>query len=142
MHMSETSTSPSRPDFDAVRADFPRAATAVYLDNASCHPLSIHVAAALHRYVDWATCEVSDPWWPAWAQTRDESKRLFAQMINARLQEISFARSAVEAERNLLNGPAAARHPDTRMIRLMHLRNKLHAAITDPARKRFSNHLY
>ena len=106
MHMSETSTSPSRPDFDAVRADFPRAATAVYLDNASCHPLSIHVAAALHRYVDWATCEVSDPWWPAWAQTRDESKRLFAQMINARLQEIAFARSAVEAESNLLNGLA------------------------------------
>mgnify|MGYP001411972161 CR=1 FL=1 len=98
------STTPPPPDFHAVRADFPRATTAAYLDNASCHPLSVHVAAALHRYVDWATHEVGDPWWPAWAETRDESKRLFAELINAKPAEIAFARSAVEAESNLLNG--------------------------------------
>ena len=94
------------PDFDTIRADFPRAATSVYLDNASCHPLSVHVAAALHRYIDWATHEVGDPWWPEWAHTRDESKRLFAELINAKPTEIAFARSAVEAENNLLNGMA------------------------------------
>ena len=104
--MPETSKLPEPLDVDAVRADFPRATTAAYLDNASCHPLSLDVAAALHRYVDWATCEIGDPWWPAWAQTRDESKRLFAQLINAGPQEIAFARSAVEAESNLLNGLA------------------------------------
>lgn len=95
---------PSPPDFNAVRADFPRVTTAAYLDNASCHPLSVHVATALHRYIDWATHEVGDPWWPAWAHTRDESKRLFAELINAKPAEIAFARSAVEAESNLLNG--------------------------------------
>lgn len=92
------------PDFDAVRNDFPRARTAAYFDNASSHPLSVHSAAALHRYVDWVTHEVGEPWWPSWAGSRDESKHLFAQLINARPEEIAFARSAVEAESNLLNG--------------------------------------
>ena len=92
------------PDFEAIRAEFPRAATAAYFDNASSHPLSRGSAAALHRYVDWATHNVGAPWWPPWAKPRDEAKRLFAELINARPEEIAFARSTVEAESNLLNG--------------------------------------
>jgi selenocysteine lyase/cysteine desulfurase len=92
------------PDFAAVRADFPRARAAAYFDNASCHPLSVHSAAALHRYIDWATNEVGEPWWPAWAQARQEAKVLFARLINAKPSEIAFARSTIEAESNLLNG--------------------------------------
>ena len=92
------------PDFDAVRHDFPRAKTAAYFDNASSHPLSVHAAAALHRYVEWLTHEVGEPWWPAWAGTRDAAKTLFARLVNARPGEIAFARSTVEAESNVLNG--------------------------------------
>jgi selenocysteine lyase/cysteine desulfurase len=92
------------PNFDVVRADFPRARTVAYFDNASSHPLSVHSAAALHRYVDWLAHDIGDPWWPSWAAPRDEAKRLFAQLINAEPEEIAFARSAVEAESNLLNG--------------------------------------
>ena len=100
-----TAASPEgMPDFEAVRNDFPRARTAAYFDNASSHPLSVHSAAALHRYIDWVTHEVGEPWWPSWAASRDESKDLFAKLINARPEEIAFARSAVEAESNLLNG--------------------------------------
>ncbi len=95
------------PDFDAVRNDFPRARTAAYFDNASSHPLSVHSAAALHRYIDWVTHEVGEPWWPPWAGTRDDAKHLFAELINARPEDIAFARSAVEAESNLLNGMQA-----------------------------------
>jgi selenocysteine lyase/cysteine desulfurase len=94
----------SAPDFGAVRADFPRARTAAYFDNASSHPLSAQSAAALHRYISWLTDEVGEPWWPQWAAARDESKRLFAQLINAEPEEIAFARSTVESESNLLNG--------------------------------------
>ncbi len=92
------------PDFDAVRRDFPRARTAAYLDNASCHPLSVHAAAALHRYIDWTTHDVAEPWWPGWAAARDQAKHLFAELINAGPEEVAFARSTVEAESNLLNG--------------------------------------
>ena len=92
------------PNFDAIRNDFPRARTAAYFDNASSHPLSVHSAAALHRYIDWVTHEVGEPWWPPWASPRDESKHLFAKLINARPEDIAFARSAVEAESNLING--------------------------------------
>ena len=92
------------PDFDAVRHDFPRAKTAAYFDNASSHPLSVHAAAALHRYVEWLTHEVGEPWWPAWAGTRDAAKTLLARLVNARPGEIAFARSTVEAESNVLNG--------------------------------------
>ena len=94
------------PDFAAVRADFPRARTAAYFDNASSHPLSVHSAAALHRYVDWLSHQVGEPWWPAWAAPRDQAKKLFAQLVNAQTDEIAFARSTVEAECNLLNGMA------------------------------------
>ena len=93
-------------DFEAVRADFPRARTAAYFDCASSHPLSVHSAAALHRYVDWATHQVGEPWWPSWAPPRDEAKNLFARLINAKPSEIAFARSTIEAESNLLNGMA------------------------------------
>ena len=92
------------PDFSLVREDFPRVKTGAYFDNASCHPLSVHSAAAIHRYVDWETNEVGDPWWPYWAKARDESKMLFAKLINAKPSEIAFARSTIETESNLLNG--------------------------------------
>ena len=92
--------------FDRVRADFPRAQTAAYFDNASSHPISVHSAAALHRYVDWLTHELGEPWWPQWAQPRDQVKALFAQLINADANEIAFARSTLEAESNLINGMA------------------------------------
>lgn len=92
------------PDFSVVREDFPRTKTGAYFDNASCHPLSVHSAAAIHRYVDWETNEVGDPWWPYWAKARDESKILFAKLINAKPSEIAFARSTIETESNLLNG--------------------------------------
>ena len=93
-----------RPDFDAVRADFPRARTAAYFDNASSHPLSVHSTAALHRYVEWLSHDVGEPWWPNWAGTRDDSKALFARLINADPGEIAHGRSTVETESNLLNG--------------------------------------
>ena len=87
-----------------VREDFPRARTMAYFDNASSHPISVHSAAALHRYVDWVTHEVGEPWWPAWAAPWNEVKTLFARLINADPGEIAFARSTVESESNILNG--------------------------------------
>ncbi len=106
--ISEQATAMASPDgtpnFGVVRNDFPRAKTAAYFDNASSHPLSVHSAAALHRYIDWVTHEVGEPWWPPWAAPRDESKHLFAKLINAQPEDIAFARSAVEAESNLING--------------------------------------
>lgn len=91
---------------DQVRDDFPRARTAAYFDNASSHPLSVHSAAALHRYVDWVTHQVGEPWWPPWAPPRDEAKALFARLINADPAEVAFARSTLEAESNIVNGMA------------------------------------
>lgn len=93
-----------RPDFERIRADFPRARTAAYFDNASSHPLSVYSTAALHRYVEWLSNDVGEPWWPTWAGPRDQAQQLFADLINARREEISFARSTVEAESNVLNG--------------------------------------
>lgn len=102
--LAAAAPSAGHPDFTAVRADFPRARASAYFDNASCHPLSVHSATALHRYIDWETNEVGDPWWPQWAKARDESKILFARLINAKPSEIAFARSTIESESNLLNG--------------------------------------
>jgi len=90
--------------FDSVREDFPRAHTMAYFDNASSHPISVESAAALQRYVEWLTHDVAEPWWPDWAQPRDEAKTLFAELINAEPGEVAYARSTVESESNILNG--------------------------------------
>ena len=103
---SAASAAATEVDFEAVRADFPRTRTAAYFDCASSHPLSVHSAAALHRYVDWVAHQVGAPWWPSWAPPREEAKNLFARLINAKSSEIAFARSTIEAESNLLNGMA------------------------------------
>ena len=98
------SSSDGAPDFAAVREDFPRARSAAYFDNASSHPISVHSAAALRRYVDWLTHDIAEPWFPPWAQSREVAQTLFARLINAEPEEIAFARSTVEAENNILNG--------------------------------------
>ena len=103
---SAASAAAKEVDFEAVRADFPRARTAAYFDCASSHPLSVHSTAALHRYVDWVAHQVGAPWWPSWAPPRGEAKNLFARLVNAKPSEIAFARSTIEAESNLLNGMA------------------------------------
>ena len=103
---SAASAAATEVDFEAVRTDFPRTRTAAYFDCASSHPLSVHSAAALHRYVDWVAHQVGAPWWPSWAPPRGETKNLFARLINAKPSEIAFARSTIEAESNLLNGMA------------------------------------
>jgi selenocysteine lyase/cysteine desulfurase len=79
----------------------------VYLDHASSHPLSVHTAAALHRYADWLLHDLGEPWWPTWAGPRDRARQLFAELINASPDEVAYARSTVESESNLLNGMAA-----------------------------------
>jgi hypothetical protein len=98
------STSTPTPDFEKIRADFPRARTAAYFDNASSHPLSTQSANVLRRYADWLEHDVGEPWWPTWAKDRDKAHHLFAQLINADRAEVAFARSTVEAESNVLNG--------------------------------------
>jgi len=92
------------PDFTKIRDDFPRVKQEVYMDNASTHPINIYTAAALHRYAEWAKNEVGEPWWPLYSDTRQECKDSFATLINADKDEISFARTTVEAENNILNG--------------------------------------
>jgi selenocysteine lyase/cysteine desulfurase len=91
-------------DVETIRADFPRTRTAAYFDNASCHPISVQSAAALHRFIEWNTHEVGEPWWPRWSEPRERAKALFASLINAKPNEIAFIRSTIEAESNLLNG--------------------------------------
>lgn len=91
-------------DFRRVREHFPRVENEIYMDNASTHPINIFTAAALHRYTEWAKNEVGEPWWPDWAESRNECKAQFARLINAAPSEISFARTTVEAENNLVNG--------------------------------------
>ena len=56
-------------------------------------PKDFTLSPELHRYVDWETNEVGEPWWPQWAKARDESKNLFARLINAKPEEIGFAPS-------------------------------------------------
>jgi len=100
----------NEPDFAKIREDFPRVRSGTAFFNcAATHPINVHTASVLHRYTEWATNDVGSAsygstGYPAWAVPRNECKRMFAELIGANESEISFARSTVEAENNILNG--------------------------------------
>ena len=92
------------PDFAKVRDDFPRVKQEIYMDNASTHPTNIYTSSAVHRITEWTKNDVGSPWWPAWADSKQECKNRFAQLINADPGEIAFARSTITSENDMLNG--------------------------------------
>jgi selenocysteine lyase/cysteine desulfurase len=96
----------------AWRADFPIAQNKVYFNSASEHPVSIHSARAMKKYIDYLTGDLTRAEWvdtpPEVAAYRDarlrEIKPMFGKLINARPSEIAFVKSTQIGENMVVNG--------------------------------------
>jgi selenocysteine lyase/cysteine desulfurase len=90
-------------DWNLVRADFPWLKRRLWLTAADYHPLSIHSLSAMERHLRYRTHgegEASSPF----AAEELETKRLFAELINAKPSEIAFVQSTTDGENIVIAG--------------------------------------
>ena len=101
-----------RADPSAWRADFPIAKDRVYFNSASEHPVSIHSASAMKKFIDYLATDLTRAEWvdpPPESKTYsgarlDEIKAMFAKLINAKPSEIAFVKSTQVGENIVVNG--------------------------------------
>jgi selenocysteine lyase/cysteine desulfurase len=93
------------PDFSAARADFPWASAQTYLNTATEHAIGVHCARAMQEYLHALT------YGPDAARDKFENghlmtevKRMFAELINAKPNEIGFTPSTQTGENLVLEG--------------------------------------
>ncbi|MGH8248509.1 MAG: aminotransferase class V-fold PLP-dependent enzyme [Gammaproteobacteria bacterium] len=90
-------------DWNAVRDDFPWLKRRLWLSAADYHPISIRSLSAMERHLRFRTYgegEQSSPF----AAEELETKRLFAELINARPSEIAFVQSTTDGENIVIAG--------------------------------------
>jgi hypothetical protein len=102
------------PDFDAVRADFPRAARKLWLAAAEIHPFSVHTLRAIENYSQFRALGPGAGRMNFTRDMQSEVKRLFADLINAKPEEIAFVMSTTEGENIVAAGMDLARRATIR----------------------------
>lgn len=90
--------SSSVPDFAAVRADFPRAARNPYLIAAETHPFSVHTLRAIENYSQFRALGAGEDRIYFTREMQSELKRMFADLINGKPEEIAFTMSTTHGE--------------------------------------------
>jgi selenocysteine lyase/cysteine desulfurase len=97
---------------NAWRDDFPIVRNRVYFNSASEHPVSIHSARAMKKYIDYLTGDLTRAEWvdtprdvAAYRDARlREIKPMFAKLINAKPSEIALIKSTQAGENLVVNG--------------------------------------
>ncbi len=92
------------PDFEAIRADFPRAKRKPWLAAAETHPFSIHTLKAIESYTRFRALGPGKNRLDFTAEMQADTKRLFASLINARPEEIAFVMSTTAGENIVVAG--------------------------------------
>lgn len=91
-------------DFDAIRAEFPRAADRLWLAAAENHPFNRFALDALERYTAYRTRGEKAPGCDFTPDMRMETKQMFADLINADRDEIAFVQSTTDGENIVIAG--------------------------------------
>ncbi|HYL36279.1 MAG TPA: aminotransferase class V-fold PLP-dependent enzyme [Bryobacteraceae bacterium] len=96
---------PGTSEIGGARADFPWAEREVYLNTATEHPLSIHSARAMEKYIGYLT-DGPDAGRGSFenARLQEEVREMFARLIHAKPSEIGFVPSTQIGENVVLNG--------------------------------------
>ncbi len=101
---SAISSSSSRPDFAAVRADFPRASRKLWLAAAETHPFNVHTLRAIESYTQYRLLGPGEGRTYFTRDIQGELKRLFADLIHAKPEEIAFVMSTTAGENVVASG--------------------------------------
>lgn len=96
--VATTPDSSSIPDFDAVRADFPRASSKPYLVAAETHPFNVNTLRAIEGYSQFRALGPGEGRIYFTRDMQSELKRLFADLINGKPEEIAFVMSTTHGE--------------------------------------------
>lgn len=100
---SEAASPEKGVDWAAVREDFPWLKRRLWLTAADYHPLSVRSLAAMERHLRYRVHGEGEGSSPFGAQEL-ETKRLFAQLINAKPSEIAFVQSTTDGENIVIAG--------------------------------------
>jgi len=100
--LAATTAKPS--DFEAIRKEFPRALSQVYLDAAANMPLPKYTAEGMRRYMDFHMYGPSEGRGQYANEAVRQAKLLFAKLINAKPSEIAFVASTKAGEAAIVNG--------------------------------------
>lgn len=96
--------STSMPDFDAVRADFPRATRKLWLAAAETHPFSVHTLRAIESYAQFRALGEGEGRTYFTREMQSELKRMYGDLINAKPEEIAFVMSTTAGENIVADG--------------------------------------
>jgi len=77
---------------EQYRREFPVTKNYIYLDHAGITPLSLRVKTAIETFLEEST-EGAAFHYPRWAQRAVEVRKVCAQLVNSRAEEIAFIRS-------------------------------------------------
>jgi selenocysteine lyase/cysteine desulfurase len=94
----------SMPDFSAVRVDFPWASRKLWLAAAETHPFNVHTIRAIESYTQYRLLGPGEGRTYFTRDMQSELKRLFADLINAKLEEIAFVMSTTAGENVVVSG--------------------------------------
>jgi selenocysteine lyase/cysteine desulfurase len=100
---------PAAPDWAAVRADFPRAEKSLWLAAAETHPFSVHTLRAIENYCQYRALGPGEGRKSFTAEMQNETKKMFADLIGARPEEIAFTMSTTDGENSVTAGIDLAR---------------------------------
>jgi selenocysteine lyase/cysteine desulfurase len=92
------------PDFSTLRADFPRALNETYLNSAAQHPVGVHAARAMQRYIEFMSQGPGPGRSDFWEEGFLQVKPMFARLIGAKPSEIALCASTTIGENLILNG--------------------------------------
>ncbi|MHB8055858.1 MAG: aminotransferase class V-fold PLP-dependent enzyme [Candidatus Aminicenantales bacterium] len=88
-------------DWAAVRADFPRADKNPWLANAETHPFHVHTLKAVETYMQNRTLGGPTGYTD---EMQADSKKMFADLIGAKPNEIAFTMSTTDGENSVISG--------------------------------------
>jgi selenocysteine lyase/cysteine desulfurase len=92
------------PDFTAIRVDFPRAARKLWLAAAETHPFNVHTLWAIESYSQFRALGPGEGRMYFTREMQSDIKRLYADLINAKPEEIAFVMSTTAGENIVVSG--------------------------------------
>jgi selenocysteine lyase/cysteine desulfurase len=104
-----TSLAAPAPDFAAVRADFPRAEKNLWLAAAETHPFNVNTLRAVENYCQYRALGPGEGRKSFTPEMQNETKRMFADLIGAKPEEIAFTMSTTDGENIVIAGIDLAR---------------------------------
>jgi selenocysteine lyase/cysteine desulfurase len=110
----------------SVRADFPIASTQTYLNAAAIHPMSVPASRALADHVQFRLKGAGDGRADFGEEQQKDLKRRFAQLINAKPEEIAFTQNTSDGENIVVMGMDLPRRGGNVVLDELHFETSLY----------------